>query len=393
MDFEQLLKRVEWLDEERRKDKLIIASLDDRLRKVEGNNTSILQEIREISNELNRLKTIPSRFDTVDAAISQLRVEYTRAVESIEKQRIEKDREIEKIRLADIESLNASIANVRKAMEVLPEMKKDIKAREEEEHRLIKLIGEFDKKILEIKRSDEEYRRAQKILEENVRQDSKRILDLQGEISSTRKRIEEQRGKIDLASENLRKIEMRQNEILNSETERKQSQVAFIEKNNMLQVEKDRVWKEWKSRFELISSQAINLDEQLQTLDATQRAIRHSQAAFEEITQKFERRINEITEMQRLVEDRMRQDWISFKADDQKRWSNYMISQEEQYQESARIFEKFETRLLQLEEISQEINDLTNQIVQSNERSLQSLFKFIKEVNEDFTDNFDTKRS
>lgn len=393
MDFEQLLKRVEWLDEERRKDKLIIASLDDRLRKVEGNNTSLLQEIREISNELNRLKTISSRFETIDAAISQIRVEYTRAVESIEKQRIEKDREIEKIRLADQESLNASIANVRKAMEVLPEMKKDIKAREEEEHRLIKLIGEFDKKILEIKRSDDEYRRAQKILEENVRQDSKRILDLQGEISSTRKRIEEQRGKIDLATENLRKIEMRQNEILNSETERKQSQVAFIEKNNMLQVERDRVWKEWQSRFEVISNQAINLDEQLQTLDATQRAIRHSQAAFEEITQKFERRINEITEIQRLVEDRMRQDWISFKADDQKRWSNYMISQEEQYQETNRIFEKFENRLLQLEEISQELNDLTNLIVQSNERSLQSLFKFIKEVNADFTDNFDTKRS
>lgn len=393
MDFEQLIKRVEWLDEERRKDKLIIASLDDRLRKVEGNNTTFLQEIREITNELNRLKTIPSRFDTVDAAISQLRVEYTRAVESIEKQRIEKDREIEKIRLADIESLNTSIANVRKAMEVLPDMKKDIKAREEEEHRLVKLIGEFEKKILEIKRSDEEYRRAHKILEENVRQDSKRILDLQGEISSTRKRIEEQRGKIDLATENLRKIEMRQNEILNSETERKQSQVAFIEKNNMLQVERDRTWKEWQSRFEVISNQAINLDEQLQTLDATQRAIRHSQAAFEEITQKFERRINEITEMQRLVEDRMRQDWISFKADDQKRWSNYMISQEEQFQETNRIFEKFENRLLQLEEISQELNDLTNQIVQSNERSLQSLFKFIKEVNEDFTDNFDTKRS
>lgn len=85
MDFEQILKRVEWLDEERRKDKLIIASLDDRLRKAEGNNTTILQEIREVSNETNRIKTIASRFDSVDAAISQLRVEYTRAVESIEK--------------------------------------------------------------------------------------------------------------------------------------------------------------------------------------------------------------------------------------------------------------------------------------------------------------------
>lgn len=392
MDFEQLLKQVEWLDEERRKDKLIIAALDDRMRKLEGNNTSFMQEMRELSNELSRLQTLPSRFDTFDSAISQIRVDFNRVVESIEKQRLEKDREQEKVRLADIESLNSSIEKIRKAMDVLPEMKKDIKAREEEEHRLIRLIGEFDKKLLDSKRSDEEYRRAQKIVEENVRQDSKRILDVQGEISSTRKRIDEQRGKIDLATENLRKIEMRQNELLNSESERKQAQVAFIEKHNMQQVERDRVWKEWQANFEIISKQAINLDEQLQSLDATQRSIRHSQEAFEEITQKFERRINEITEMQRLAEDKMRQDWVSFRADDQKRWSNYMISQDEQFQETSRIFEKIENRLIHLEETAQELNDLTGQIIQTNERSIQSLFKFIKEVNEDFSDSFDTKR-
>lgn len=392
MDFEQIIKQVEWLDEERRKDKLIIAALDDRLRKLEGNNTSFMQEMREISNELSRLKTLPSRFDTIDSTISQVRVDFNRLVDSIEKTRTEKDREQEKVRLADLESINGSIANLRKTLDVLPELKKDIKAREEEEHRLIKLIAEFDKKLIDLKRSDEEYRRTQKILEENVRQDSKRILDVQGEISSTRKRIEEQRGKIDLATENLRKLEMRQNEFLNSEGERKQSQIAFIDKYNKQQVERDRIWKEWQTNFDIISKQAVNLDVQLQALDATQRSIKHSQEAFEEITQKFERRINEITEMQRLVEDKMRQDWISFRADDQKRWANYMISQDEQYQETARLFDKIEERLLLLEETSQELNDLTSQIIHVNERSLQSLFKFIKDVNEDFTDSFETKR-
>lgn len=392
MDFEQIIKQVEWLDEERRKDKLIIAALDDRLRKLEGNNTSFMQEMREISNELSRLKTLPSRFDTIDSTISQVRVDFNRLVDSIEKTRTEKDREQEKVRLADLESINGSIANLRKTLDVLPELKKDIKAREEEEHRLIKLIAEFDKKLIDLKRSDEEYRRTQKILEENVRQDSKRILDVQGEISSTRKRIEEQRGKIDLATENLRKLEMRQNEFLNSEGERKQSQIAFIDKYNKQQVERDRIWKEWQTNFDIISKQAVNLDVQLQALDATQRSIKHSQEAFEEITQKFERRINEITEMQRLVEDKMRQDWISFRADDQKRWANYMISQDEQYQETARIFDKIEERLLLLEETSQELNDQTSQIIHVNERSLQSLFKFIKDVNEDFTDSFETKR-
>jgi DNA repair exonuclease SbcCD ATPase subunit len=392
MDFEQLLKQVEWLDDERRKDKLIIAALDDRIRKLEGNSTSFMQEIRELSNEMSRLQTLPSRFDTYDSTISQIRVDFNRVVESIEKQRTEKDREQEKVRMADLESLNSSIEKLRKSLDILPEMKKELKAREEEEHRLVRLIGEFEKKLLDIKRSDEEYRRSQKILEENVRQDSKRILDVQGEITSTRKRIDEQRGKIDLASENLRKIEMRQNELLNSESERKQAQIAFIEKYNKQQVERERIWKEWQANFEVISNQAINLDEQLQSLDATQRAIRHSQEAFEEITQKFERRINEITEMQRLAEEKMRQDWVSFRADDQKRWSNYMISQDEQFQETSRIFEKIENRLIHLEETTQELNDLTTQIIQTNEKSIQSLFKFIKEVNEEFSDSFDTKR-
>jgi len=392
MDFEQLLKQVEWLDDERRKDKLIIAALDDRIRKLEGNSTSFMQEIRELSNEMSRLKTLPSRFDTYDSTISQIRVDFNRVVESIEKQRTEKDREQEKVRMADLESLNSSIEKLRKSLDILPEMKKELKAREEEEHRLVRLIGEFEKKLLDIKRSNEEYRRSQKILEENVRQDSKRILDVQGEITSTRKRIDEQRRKIDLASENLRKIEMRQNELLNSESERKQAQIAFIEKYNKQQVERERIWKEWQANFEVISNQAINLDEQLQSLDATQRAIRHSQEAFEEITQKFERRINEITEMQRLAEEKMRQDWVSFRADDQKRWSNYMISQDEQFQETSRIFEKIENRLIHLEETTQELNDLTTQIIQTNEKSIQSLFKFIKEVNEEFSDSFDTKR-
>lgn len=392
MDFEQVIKRVEWLDEERRKDKLIIAALDDRIRKLEGNYTPLVQELRELSNELSRLKTLPSRFDTFDAAISQIRVDFNRMIDQIEKQRVEKDREIEKVRLADLESLNGAIEKVRKSLDVLPEMKKDIKAREEEEHRLVRMIGEYDKKLLDIQRSDEEYRRTQKILEENVRQDSKRILDVQGEINSTRKRIDEQRGKIDLATENLRKIEMRQNELLNSETERKQAQIAFIEKYSKQQVERERVWNEWQSSFEVISKQAINLDQQLQALDATQRTIRHAQEAFEEITQKFERRINEITEMQRLAEDKMRQDWMSFRADDQKRWSNYMISQDEQFQETTKIFEKIENRLIHLEETTQELNNLTDQIVMTNERSIQSLFKFVKEINEDFSDSFESKR-
>jgi chromosome segregation ATPase len=391
MDFEQLAKKIEWLEEERRKDKLTISSLEDRFLKIEGNIPPLSQELKEVSNNLGRLQTLTARFDQIDAALSQIRIDYSRSIESIEKQRTEQFREVEKVRLADLESLNSSISNVRKNLEVIPEMKKDIKAREDEEHRLIRLIAETSQKIDENRRSDEEYRRNQKIMEESIRQDSKRILDVQGEVSSIRKRVEEQRGKVDLANETLRKLEMRQNEFMNAEGERKQSQTAFIERQNKNQVERDRTWQEWQSRFEVIESQSTNLDSQLQSLDATQRAIKHAQEAFEEITQRFERRINEITEMQRLVEDRFRQEWVSFKADDQKRWSNYMLSQEEQLRETNKQFEKIMDRLVTVEDLSQDFQDVINQIIQSTQKRLQSSLNTIREFNNDFNDSFDVQ--
>jgi len=392
MDFEQIAKRIEWLEDERRKDKLIISSLEDRLIKTEGNIPPLMQEVKEISNNLNRIQTVFARIDQMDGSLSQIRVDYSRSIESIEKQRSDQIRETEKQRLADIESLNMSIMNVRKGLEVIPEIKKDLKARGEEEHRLVRLIAEIEQKIDINRRSDEEYRRNQKLMEENIRQDSKRILDTQGEVSAIRKRIEEQRGKVDLVNETLRKLEMRQNEFMNAEVERKQSQTAFIERQNKIQVERDRTWREWQSRFEVVESQSINLDTQLQSLDATQRSIKHAQEEFEEITQRFERRINEITEMQRLVEDRFRQEWVSFKADDQKRWSNYMLSLDEQSREISKQFEKLSERLVKIEDLSQDLNDFTNQFTQSTQKRIQSMLNLMREINNDFNDNFDVKQ-
>jgi chromosome segregation ATPase len=389
MDFEQILKRVEWLDEERRKDKLIISTLEDRIMKMEGNFPPVLQNVEEISTDISRIQSALTKFDQIESSVSQLRIDLTRSVEAVEKNRMERDREVEKVRMADIESMNASIVAIRKNQDVIPEIKKDLRAREEEEHRLVRMIAEVEKKLLESRRLDDEYRRSQKLMEENIRQDSKRILDMQGELSAMRKRIEEQRSKTDLGNESLRKIEMRQNELVNTESERKQSQTAFIERQSMIQVERDRVWREWQSRFEVIEKQAVNLDAQLQALDATQRAVRHAQESFDEITQRFERRINEITEMQRLVEDRFRQEWVSFKADDQKRWSNYMLSQDEQLRETTRQYEKFNDRLVTLEDNSQDLQDLMQQMIQTTQKRLQVLLRTAREMQDEFSESFE----
>jgi predicted negative regulator of RcsB-dependent stress response len=80
-----------------------------------------------------------------------------------------------------------------------------------------------------------------------------------------------------------------------------------------------------------------------------------------------------MAEIQRLSEERFRQEWVAFKADDQKRWTNYTLTQEEQRGEVSRQYEKLTDRVTQLEDSLQEIQDLLRQMNEQTEKRLQSL--------------------
>ncbi len=373
MDLEQLNKKIEWLDEERRKDKTTIAMLTERLTVLESNVSGATLEVKNMQSETSRLSAHTGKIDQVQTSMSALKVELMRNIELMDKARIDQTRDSEKVRLAEIDSLNKAIAEIKKNLDSISEIKRTLTVRQEEEFRLNRLLGETEKKITEISHGDEEYKRTLRLLEEGRRQDSKRLTDLLGEVTAIRKRQDEQRGKVDVTTDSTRKLELRVAELLAAETERRQVVNSFVEKQSIQQVERDRTWKEWQDRFGAFEKQTSTIDTQLQTLDSMQRAVKRSQDSFDEITQKFDRRINEITEMSRINEDRFRQEWGAFKNDDQKRWTNYSLSQEEQIRELLRQLEKFQERLLKLEDDSQDLNDLLSQVNEETQKRLQAL--------------------
>jgi predicted nucleic acid-binding Zn-ribbon protein len=154
---------------------------------------------------------------------------------------------------------------------------------------------------------------------------------------------------------------------------------SFLDKQALTQVERERTWKEWQSRFATIEKQAVDIETQLVSLDTTNRDVKRAQTSVEDLTQRVERRINEITEIQRLSEDRFRQEWVTFKADDQKRWTNYTLTQEEQRSEITRQFEKLSEQATHLEDELQEVKDLLQQANELAEKRLQNLLAMAHE--------------
>lgn len=379
MESEQIIKQLDWLDEERRKDKTRLGSLDERLAALEGQIQPLVHQIKDLSSEITRLEAILKRMDSFDENLLQQRLETKSYFEELERQIKKQGEESEKVRRVEIRTIDASIAEMKKELDQIQEIKRSLKGRVDEESRLARLIDELRVKIDASRRSEEEYTRTFRLLDDGRRQDTKRITDIQGEITALRKRVDEQRGKVELFTAASKKLETRVGELSTVESERREMLDDFFERQALYQVERERVWKEWEARFVAIEQQTKDVESNLQTLDETHRSIKRTQQAVEEISQKIERRINEITEIQRLSEERFRQEWITFKADDQKRWTNYTLTLEEQRNESLRQFEKLSERVTTIEDASQDIQDILKVINEQTEKRLQSLLAAVYE--------------
>ncbi len=59
MDFEQLIKRLDWVDEERRKDKMKLAALEEQIKGLEGDLKAANKKIKDLSPQIVKANWLP----------------------------------------------------------------------------------------------------------------------------------------------------------------------------------------------------------------------------------------------------------------------------------------------------------------------------------------------
>ena len=379
MDFDQIVKRLQWLDEEHRKDKAAIIALEERIASFEGNIEVVKQQIRPLDKQIAGVLSTSARIDQFETMVAKQREDVKKALDEIEKKFQKREQEITKQHQKDLEPFPKEIDELRQALTPIPSIQRDVKARFTEEARLHTEILELKPPIEEAKRIAEDVARTQRTYEENRKQDIKRVADLQGELAAMRSRIDEARSKADLAADSFKNFDNRINEIMLSEADRRAAQSAFIEKQSVAQIDRERPLRDWQEKSNEFQRQVKILEAQSQALEETLRGAKKAQETYNELNTKLERRINEVTEMQRLTEDRLRQEWVTFKADDQKRWTGYTLSQDEGTKDVRRAVQKLDERIAPLNESIKTLQDQLNQTADATEQQLQELMNVAHE--------------
>jgi chromosome segregation ATPase len=388
MDMDQLAKTVQWLDDERRKDKQEIAALQERLAGLATENAGLTRKLQQLESDLATSTAVLQRLAKIDEILDGYREEMTRQLDELEQRRTEAAREDERLRKVEREGLNKSFSELRKGIENNARLERESQARREEENRISRLVAELQNKVTEFNRFVDERARSAGVLEEGRRRDAKRITDLQTDLTDLRKRTDQNRGKLDVVEDVARRTEVRAGELMVAEAERRSLQTQWVETQALAQAERDRAWSELRDKTEAALKTLEGYGHRVDQYAETNREIKRAADEFKQTVELLERRLTEAPEMQRLAEERFRQEWAAFLADDQKRWTTHMLLRDEQWREHDRLTAKEQERLEILEEQMSEALDTLRHMQAVDANRLQSLLNLLREMMAEYDQNF-----
>lgn len=362
MDINQAARLIEWLDEERRRDKATIATLEERLAQQQTMVDNLHRRLNSIESDqtVMRNEFVPTGRDA--DIVEQMRKEMRQLIESIESKRLMAEREAE--RRADLQRENVvrTVTAVEERLGTVTRQTGEFPAIQAERDRMFSTVQTLQQKVDDLFKKLEEPDRRLAFLEEQRRQDARRVSEIETELPELKKTVDGVRPKITLIEDLTLRNERRTQEITNGDRERRDQIQQFIDQQTLLLQQRDIQIETLVKRF---GDQDGTMQRNAERFESWSEAYRQMKTIiddFQRIGDRLERRINEVAEMQRLSEERFRQEWNNWRAEDQKRWKQFTLSNDEVWRGHDKDFERYVQRLDEMQASIKPLHEGLNRI-------------------------------
>ncbi len=329
MDLQQAARMIEWLDEERRRDRNTIALLEERIAQQTEIISQMERRLNGLEGEQSTMRTAFVPIGRETEISDQLRLEFQQMLEETESKRLMAEREVE--RRADIarESLARMLRELGDRTDALEKAIEELPAARVERDRVASALAAVQQRVEDLAKKFEEPERRITFLEEQRRQDSRRISDIQSELPELQKQIDATRPKLEALETMVLRNEKRILDTQAAERDRREEIQQFIDQQTLILQQRDQQIAELTKNFGTYDEDMRRYIERFESWAETHRQMKKVMDDFERIAERLGRRINEVAEMQRLSEERFRQEWNDWMADDQKRWKQFTLTNDE----------------------------------------------------------------
>ncbi len=349
MDLTQLSQMVTWLDEEHRRDRDELAKLEQRLQSMALENQQQARRIQELEGRLASTTAQLVRYAQLEQAMQQLKNEVAVMLDKHDEERLLAEREAERARMSDREVLSRGIAEIRKDLARLSRLEEELGNRQAEDQRLGEMLLTLRQAVSNLSKDLDERTRTLPYMAEQRAQDNKRIAQIQAESMELLKRSDAMATKEAMLDERTQRLEQEVQRLQPMADQMRRDHQAFIEAQKVADAERARQMAEWAEEFAVhraaFEKQVARMREFEVRYEAAGRALK----ALEEFQGQLSRDQKQVSELQRLAEERQRKELADWQAENEQRWKRESLRWDYMMQEQHKINQKAADRLTLLE--------------------------------------------
>lgn len=327
MELSQLEQMIRWLDEERKRDKATIAMLQERLEQQLHVVESQSVEIERLHQDVAELRTDLRRTDDYPSLVEKTHRDLNSNIEEL-KDTVRRERlEGEQMRRAEIEIINEQLADLDKKMRAVMRLEEPLKAREAGEQRLQGQIQVVANDLADLTKRTEDRLQSIVYLEEQRRADTRRVAAVEGEIPGLRKSISEVVTRQARLEDSIRKIPAQVDEAIQIA----KSYDPRIEELRIADFQREQRVKQYIDQAAQVNQEVARLVEQTQKYALLYNQNRQALDGLDAFQARLEKRQNEIAEMQRLTEERLKRQWEEWQTTFARDWQQRSVADEDRW--------------------------------------------------------------
>ncbi|MHB1357168.1 MAG: hypothetical protein ACYCZF_14465 [Anaerolineae bacterium] len=367
-----------WLDEELRRHKTIIASLQGVVDQQQITIADQNQRMVNMEDRLAKMQVSLAHITDVEEALRYTRDQMGVSLAEIRQEKLKTDAEFLRNRQAEREQDLRAIQEVQTELLRFEPIEQGLNARQVEDRRLNELVMRTQQAIDELaKRDTGRDDRIRQALD-RVEQSIVRVSQVETEVESMQKPRQELQSRTLLIETAMSKYEQQLNEVqgVRAELTRKLDEMLETQRRN----DRDRAQAlaEWGRRIEASSHQLETWTEQLRYFTDQHERNRRVLRDVQEIAQQVSQQQDQLRQVQRLGEEQLRREFREWRSEWDRRWAQETERREKAGVAQSEIDSGFVQQLTEMEQFRQDNTDALNQIVEQM-KSMQT--NFLSEIN------------
>jgi hypothetical protein len=345
MELAQATQMVKWLDEERRKDKAIIATLQEATRSQDQQLTQQAAQIQELQTTLAGLQGLLAQAASFEQTVAKYKNELVFLLDQREEAWKKERAESERLRKIEAETVADELGGIEKRLQVLSRCDDELKVRQAEDKRLSEALQRLTTTVSDLSKRSDDRVQAVTYLEEQRRADNRRIAELEQDATELRKKVEAQTAKLSLLEDTIQKHRKHIDEAV----QQLEGFHKSIEEVRVAEFRREQAAKKYADQAEQVNQEMEEWQAQTQRFVEQYQLNKRALDKLEGFQERMEKRQNEVAEMQRLAEDRVKRQWEEWQAAQDKEQKKRQILSDEQGRAQNRLNQEHADRIGRLE--------------------------------------------